>query len=102
MDGESSREQTTHVVGSCLGFLESYNGSDLSAPVCRPAARERSRTARKTKLTSDYFSLHPHARAAGAPTGRSFFWCTVHRSVRDGESEAVWFRPGIKHSLRAA
>ena len=69
--------QTGHVVGSCQGFLECDNGCNLFAPVRRPAARERSRTAGKTELTSDYCTLHPHARAAAAPSGRSFFWWTV-------------------------
>ena len=50
----------------------------MFAPVCRPAARERSGTARKAGLTSDYSTLHPHARAAAPPSGRSFFWHTVH------------------------
>src|SRR6267378_878460 len=70
---DRGRKQTGPVVGSCSGVLESYNGSDLFAPVCRPAARERSRTARTPKVTSDCSTLHPHARAAGPPTGRLLF-----------------------------
>ncbi len=65
--------QTGHVVGSCQGFLECDNGCNLFAPVRRPAARERSRTAGTPELTSDCSTLHPHARAAAPPSGRSFF-----------------------------
>jgi len=65
--------QTEQVAGSWPGLLEYDNGCDLFAPVCRPAARERGGTAGTPELTSDCSTLHPHARAAAPPSGRSFF-----------------------------
>ena len=65
--------QTGQVVGSWPGFLEYDKGCDLFAPVCRPAAREGGGTAGTPELTSDCSTLHPHARAAAPPSGRSFF-----------------------------
>jgi hypothetical protein len=73
MDGGSGGTQTGHVAGSYQGFLEYDNGCDLFAPVCRPAARERSGTAGTPELTSDCSTSIPHARAAAPPSGRSFF-----------------------------
>ena len=49
------------------------NGRNLFAPVCRSAARERSRTFGRRKLASDYVPSIPHARAAAPPSGRSLF-----------------------------
>ena len=42
----------------------------LASAVERPAPRNT----RRAELTFRYRSSIPHARAAGAPTGRSFFW----------------------------
>ena len=51
--------------------------------MCRPAARERSGTAGTPELISDCSTLHPHARAAAPPSGRSLFWYAE-------PSERVW------------
>ena len=46
---------------------------DLLAPVSRFAARERSETRGRDELLQVARPSIPHARAAGPPTGRSFF-----------------------------
>jgi hypothetical protein len=57
----------------CDRELIAASGAVSAAPVCRCAARERSITTGSLRTASDYVSLHPHARAAGTPTGRSPF-----------------------------
>jgi hypothetical protein len=61
--GEQNRNCSRELVA---GFRSIKHGCGLFAPVCRTAARERSRTAGRTELVPDYGTLHPPR-----PSGRS-------------------------------
>ena len=67
--------------------LIAASGAVSAAPVCRCAARERSITTGSLRTASDYVSLHPHARAAGTPTGRSPF--SAHFSLPTSDLQPV-------------